>query len=91
MTKPETMTGELIESIMAQMPESMSQHQLAAFIMLLVDTYAGPDPRSGASLLLTTTVTYNRTCGVPDARTAAFLIGTAEHLKNEEPFKKKMH
>ena len=90
MTKPETMTGDLIEEIMAQMPKSVQPQQLAAFIMMLVDTYV-EEPRAGASLLLTTVVTYNRTCGVSDKMTASFLKGTAEHLDTNEPFKKKIH
>lgn len=84
------MTGDLIEEIMKQMPQTMQPQQLAAFIMLLVDTYV-EDARAGASLLLTTLVTYNRTCGVPDKQSASFLRGTAEHLDTSEPFKKKLH
>jgi hypothetical protein len=84
------MTGDLIEDIMKKMPETVTPQQLAAFVMLLVDTYAG-GPREGSSLLLTTFVTYNRTCGVPDTRTAMLLKGTAEHLDKEETVKKKMH
>ena len=53
------MTGDLIAENMQQMPQTMQPQQLAAFIMLLVDTYV-EEPRAGASLLLTTVVTYNQ-------------------------------
>jgi len=89
LNKPEKTTGELIEDIMRQLPKAMSSQQLAAFIMLLTDTYV-EDAKGGASLLLTAVVTYNRTCGIDDQMTAAFLRGTAEHL-HQEPFKKKIH
>lgn len=85
------LTGELVESLMKQLPEALDPGQVAALVLTLVDRYAGDNTSAAASLLLTTTVTYARTVGVHDEKIAGFLRGTAQHLEENAQPKRKVH
>lgn len=89
--KPRGMTPETLEAVMKMMPEDMTGYQLSAFLMLLTDTYS-PDASKGISMLLTTGVTYARTCGMSADKIAKILRDVAIHVEeNDKPLSKKVH
>lgn len=90
--KPRGMTPETLEAVMKMMPEDMTGYQLSAFLMLLTDTYS-PDASKGITLLLTTGVTYARTCGMGPEKISRILRDVAIHVEEQDKTltKKKVH
>jgi hypothetical protein len=90
--KPRGMTPETLEAVMKMMPEDMTGYQLSAFLMLLTDTYS-PDASKGITLLLTTGVTYARTCGMGPEKISRILRDVAIHVEEQDKAltKKKVH
>ena len=80
----------MVEAAFECLPENLKTEEISALLMTVVDTYMGEDRTSALSVLLTTTMVYARTIGMPDSKMAVILRGAAEHL--EEPANtKKVH
>lgn len=86
------MTPEILETVMKTMPEKLTGYQLSAFLMLLTDTYA-PEQSNGVSLLVTSGVTYARTCGMTPEQIAKILRDVATHVEStgDPLIKRKVH
>jgi hypothetical protein len=80
----------MIEAALECLPEDMKPDELSALLLTIVDAYMGDDRSVALSLLLTTTMVYARSIGMPDKRMAIVLRSAAEHLEEPET-KKKVH
>lgn len=89
MTSHEEKT-KMIEAAFDCLPNDMKPDELSALLLTIVDAYMGDDRSVALSLLLTTTMVYARSIGMPDSKTAIVLRGAAEHLEEPET-KKKVH
>lgn len=91
-TKNKDMTPEILEAVMKTMPEKLTGYQLSAFLMLLTDTYT-PEQSNGISLLLTSGVTYARSCGMTPEQIAKTLRDVATHVETtgDPLIKRKVH
>lgn len=78
------MSSQVVEDVLDILPEEINSQQLSAFILTLVDKYAGGKVSQAMSLLLTSTIVYGRTMGFTDEKIASFLESTAQHLKTEQ-------
>ncbi len=89
MTSHEEKT-KMVEAAFECLPDDMKPDELSALLLTVVDAYMGDDRSVALSLLLTTTMVYARSIGMPDKKMAIVLRGAAEHLEEPET-KKKVH
>lgn len=82
------LTGSAVEEVVALLPEELEPQYLAALIMTLVDNFMGDKPSAAMGLLISTTITYARTIGTSDEKTASVLRSVADDLVKEHQSKK---
>ena len=66
-------TGMMVSEAMALMPEEMTADEVAATVMLIVDSYLGDDKAASIGLLLSAFLTYASTKGVEGSRISLML------------------
>ncbi len=65
--------GMMVGEAMALMPEEMTADEVAATVMLIVDSYLGDDKAASIGLLLSTFLTYASTKGVEGSKISLML------------------
>ena len=81
MTK--NITGEEVSAILERMPDELDTDELSAFILTLTSAYLNDHPREAVNMLLTSTILYAKSCGLPDKAIAAIFEASAEHVKTK--------
>lgn len=82
------LTTETVENLLSQLPDELEQGALSALLLTLADRYTGPDGREALSLLLTSSIIYGRTIGLPNEKIASILRAAAEQVSQGNYIKK---
>ena len=84
MTK--NVTKEHINTVMEALPDEMETNEISALLMTVVSAYLEEAPKEAVSLLLSTTVIYARSIGMPIEVIAKILHSAADNVtKNPTP------
>ena len=73
-------TGIMVGEAMALMPDEMTADEVAATILLIVDSYLGHDKAASIGLLLSAFITYASTQGLNDSKISLMLRLTATSI-----------
>jgi len=73
-------TGIMVGEAMNLMPDEMTADEVAATILLIVDSYVGHDKVASIGLLLSAFITYASTQGLNDSKISLMLRLTATSI-----------
>ena len=73
-------TGIMVGEAMNLMPDEMTADEVAATILLIVDSYVGHDKAASIGLLLSAFITYASTKGLDDSKISLMLRLSASAL-----------
>jgi hypothetical protein len=80
MTDKDKSAGTMVREALDLMPEEMTIEEVAATILLIVDSYVGHDKAACISLLLSAFITYASTKGLDDSKISMMLRLSASAL-----------